>query len=115
MQKWALKASPRPLFNFGKWPKTSIAYNKLFQKQDILKTNYQRALTSFFLLNPVPLMEKIKKKEQPGTSDKLLFRLQNKFKKFPLSVMYYLAKFDEVIWSGFWVIPKIKPIHEIIN
>ena len=35
--------------------------------------------------------------------------------------MYYLTKFDDVIWSGFWVIPKItsanlcKPIHDIIN
>ena len=36
-------------------------------------------------------------------------------------VMSYLTKFDDVIKSGFWVIPNIKftnlckPIHEIIN
>ena len=35
--------------------------------------------------------------------------------------MYYLTKFDDVIYSGFWVIPNItsanlcKPIHDIIN
>ena len=35
--------------------------------------------------------------------------------------MYYLTKFDDVIQSGFWVIPKItsanlcKPVHEIIT
>ena len=35
--------------------------------------------------------------------------------------MYYLTKFDDVKWSDFWVIPKIKsanvckPIHDIIN
>ena len=35
--------------------------------------------------------------------------------------MYYLTKFDDVIWSGFWVISKItsvnlcKQIHGIIN
>ena len=35
--------------------------------------------------------------------------------------MYYLTKFDDVIYSGFWVILKIKsvnlckPIYDIIN
>ena len=35
--------------------------------------------------------------------------------------MYYLTKFGDVIYIGFWVIPKIssanlcKPIHDIIN
>ena len=35
--------------------------------------------------------------------------------------MHYLTKFDGIIWSGFWVIPKItpsnlhKPMHGIIN
>ena len=41
--------------------------------------------------------------------------------KFFLLVIYYLTKFDGVILSGFWVIPKItpanlcKPMHDIIN
>ena len=36
-------------------------------------------------------------------------------------VMYYLTKFDDIIQSVFWVIPKLtsanlcKPIHDIIN
>ena len=53
-------------------------------------------------------------------------RLQNKFTKLSLLVIYYLTilydyKSDGVIWSDFWVIPKIasanlcKLIHDIIN
>ena len=50
-----------------------------------------------------------------------LFRLQNKFRKIRLLVMYYMTKFDDIIQSDFSVIPKItsaslsKPIHDIIN
>ena len=46
---------------------------------------------------------------------------KKKFRKIPLLGMYYLTKFDDVIWSGFWVIPTItsanlcKPVHDIIN
>ena len=39
----------------------------------------------------------IKNKIGPGTSDQSLFRLQNKFRKVPFLVMYYLTKFDDVI------------------
>ena len=44
-----------------------------------------------------------------------------KFRKVPLLLIYYLTKFDDVIYSGFRVIPKLtsatlcKPIHDIIN
>ena len=31
-RKYALKASSRPLFNFGKQPKTAIAFKKFFLK-----------------------------------------------------------------------------------
>ena len=31
-RKYALKASLRPIFYFGKQPKTAIACNRLFQK-----------------------------------------------------------------------------------
>ena len=61
------------------------------------------------------------KQKGPGTSDQSLFRLQSKFTEISLSVIYYLTKFDDLILSGFWVIPKItpahlcKPIHDIIN
>ena len=47
--------------------------------------------------------------------------LQNKFRKIPLLVIYYLTKFDDIIQTSFRVIPKItsanlcKPIHDIIN
>ena len=50
-RKYAPKASPRPLFYFGKQPKTAIACKKFFQKQDILKGDYQKTfkkLTLFF-------------------------------------------------------------------
>ena len=66
-----------------------------------MKEDYQKALkkvTSFFLLNPVPLnRENYQKQKGPGTSDQSLFRLQNKFRKIPLLVMYYLTKSDDVM------------------
>ena len=37
------------------------------------------------------------KQKGPETSDHSLFRLQSKFRKIPLLVMHYLAKFDDVI------------------
>ena len=37
------------------------------------------------------------KEKRPGTSDQSLFRLQNKFRKIPLLVIYYLTKFDDII------------------
>ena len=43
-RKCAPKTSPRPLFYFGKQPKTAIACKKLFEKEDILKGGYQKPL-----------------------------------------------------------------------
>ena len=90
-----------------------------------MKEDYQKALkkvTLFFLSNPVPFnRQDYQKQKGPGTSDQSLFRLQSKFRKIPLLVVYYLTKFDDVIESGFWVILKIrsanlcKPIYDIIN
>ena len=37
------------------------------------------------------------KRKEPVTSDRSLFRLQNKFRKIPLFVIYYLTKFDDVM------------------
>ena len=52
----------------------------------------------FFLPNPVPFKKQsYQKQKEPGTSDQLLFRLQNKFRKIPLLVIYYLTKFDDVM------------------
>ena len=66
-----------------------------------MKQNYQKALkkvTLFFLLNPVPFNRRNYQKEKgTGTSDQLLLSLQNKFRKIPLLVMYYLTKFDDVV------------------
>ena len=51
-----------------------------------------------FLLNPVPFNgQNYEKQKRPGTSNQLLFRLQNMFRKIPLLVMHYLTKFDDVI------------------
>ena len=66
-----------------------------------MKEDYQNALkksTLFFVSNPVPFNEQSYQKQKgPGTSDQSLFRLQNKFRKIPLLVIYYLTKFDDVI------------------
>ena len=57
-----------------------------------------KKVTSFFLSKPVPFNRRnYQKQKGPGISDQLLFRLQNKFRKIPLIVMYYLTKFDEII------------------
>ena len=74
--------------------------NRVFLKED-----YQRALKSltlFLLLNPVPFNEQSYEKQKgPGTSDQSLFKLQNKLRKIPLLVRYYLTKFDDLILSVF--------------
>ena len=66
-----------------------------------MKEDYQEALkklTLFFLSNPVLFNgQSYQKQKGPGTSDQSLFRLQNKFRKIPLLVLYYLTKFDDVI------------------
>ena len=54
-------------------------------------------LTLFFLSNPILFNGQNCQKEGPATGDQLLFRLQNKFRKVPLLVMYYLIKCDDAI------------------
>ena len=49
--------------------------------------------TLFSLSNPVTFNDKVIK----NTRGLEPFRLQNKFRKIPLLVMYYLTKFDDVI------------------
>ena len=67
----------------------------------ILKVKYfERGLSKshkkgnfIFLSNPVPFdRQNYQKQKGPGTSDQWIFRLQNKFRKIPLLVMYYLTK-----------------------
>ena len=71
------------------------------KKQDILKEDYQKALTKstlFFLPNQVPFnVQNYQKQKGSGTSDQSLSRLRKKFRKMPILVMYYLTKFDDVI------------------
>ena len=65
-----------------------------------MKDDYQKALKKliFFLLNQVPFNgQEYEKRKGPGTTDQLLFSLQNKFRKVPLLVTYYLTKFESVI------------------
>ena len=52
----------------------------------------------FFLLNLVPFDgQSYRKQKGSGTSHQSLFRLQNKLRKSPLFVIYYLTKFDDVM------------------
>ena len=71
-----------------------------------LKTSYfekrlpksLKMLILFFLSNQVPFNgQSYQKQKGPGTTDQLLFRLENKFRKIPLLVRYYLTKFDGII------------------
>ena len=90
-----------------------------------MKQENQKSLkksTLFFLLNPVPFNAlSYQKQKGPGTSNQLLFRLWNKFRRIPLLVIYYLTKFDVIPKTTSAVIPKTtsanlsKPIHYIIN
>ena len=90
-----------------------------------MKKDYQKPLnksTLFYLPKLVPFNEKSYNKQKgPGNSAQSFFKLQNKFRKFPLLVISYLTKFDDVIWNGCWDISKIaslnlcKPIHDITN
>ena len=70
-----------------------------------MKEDYQKALkklTVFFLSNPVPFNGQIYQKQKgPGTSNQSLFRLQNKFRKIPLLVIYYHNKFDDITQNSF--------------
>ena len=65
-----------------------------------MKEDYEKALkklTLCFPLNPVDFNgQNYQKQKETGTSDQLLFRLQNKIRKIPLLVTYYLTKFDDV-------------------
>ena len=66
-----------------------------------MKEDYQKALKtliSLFLMNPVPFNEQSYLKQRgSGISDQSPFRLQNKLRKIPLLVIYYLTKFDDMI------------------
>ena len=77
-----------------------------------MKENYQKALKkliSFFRSNPVPFNgQSYLKQKGSGSSDQLLFRLQNKFRKIPLLLIYYLTKFDDIIKVVFELFQKLQ-------
>ena len=51
-----------------------------------------------FSFKPSPFQwTKLSKTKGPGTGNQSLFRLQNKFRKIPSFVIYYLTQFDDVI------------------
>ena len=57
-----------------------------------------KKLILFFLSNPVPFNgQSYQEQKGPGTSAQSLFRLQSKFRKIPLLVIYYLTKFDDIM------------------
>ena len=66
-----------------------------------MKEDYQKTFKKsilFFLSNPVLFNgQNYEKQEGPGTNNQLHIRLQNKFRKSHLLVMYDLNKFDYVI------------------
>ena len=69
-----------------------IRYFERGSSKSLKKANF------FFLSNTVPFNgQNYQKQKEPGTSDQLLFRLRNKFRKIILLVMYYLTKFYDVI------------------
>ena len=57
--------------------------------------NVQQKLVPDFLI--ISIRQDNQKQNGLGTSDQSFFRLQNKFRKVPLLVRYYLTKFDDVI------------------
>ena len=66
-----------------------------------MKEDYRKALKNlnlFSLSNPVPFNKQIYQKQKGIIpSDQSIFTLQNKFRKIPQLVMYYLTKFDDVV------------------
>ena len=73
----------------------------MFLKYDISKEDDQNALKKLSLLfvsHSVPSnVQDYEKEKGPGASDQSLSRIQKKFTKILLLVMYYLTKFDDVI------------------
>ena len=95
------RLAPDPFLILLNNPKLPLNTRNSFNNNIFCKRIAKKALkklTLFFLLNPVPFDgQSYKKQKGPGTSDQSLFRLQNKFRKIPLLVVYYLTKFDDII------------------
>ena len=70
-----------------------IRYFERVLSKNLKKVNF------IFSFEPNPFW--LTKLSKAKTSDQSLFRLQNKSRKMPLLVIYYLTKFDDMIKSGF--------------
>ena len=96
-RKCATKASLSPFLIIVNDPKQSL-HARIFLKNKIFWNRIVKNLTLFFLSNSVPFNgQNYQKQKGPGTSHQSPFRLQNKFRKIPILVMYYLTKFDDLI------------------
>ena len=87
-----------------------------------LYSTYLKSWLYFFFWAQYLLMDKIiknKKGLELVTSCSSVYITSSE--KIPLLVMYYLTKFDDVMYNSFCAIPKItsanscKPIHNMIN
>ena len=94
------KLVPGSFFNLVNNPKQPLHARNYFKS--VLKGDCRKPLKNqlYIFLNPFPFnKQNCQKQKEPGTSEQSLFRLQNKFKKISLLVMYYLTKFYGVIQS----------------
>ena len=102
------KPIPDPLLIVGNNPKQPWHARNYFENKMFWKWIIKSLKKATFFLNPVSFNgQNYQKQKGPGTSNQLLFRLKNKFRKIPVLIMYYLTKFDDIIQSSFWVTPKI--------
>ena len=93
-----------------------ISYFERELSKSLKKVNF------IFFSNPVPFTgQSYQRRKLSGIRHQSHFRSQNKFRKVPLFVLYYLTNFDDAMWNRFWVIPKIiyaslrKSDHDIIS
>ena len=84
-----------------------------------MKENYQK--NTVFPLRPVSFNgQDYENQKVSGTSYHSLFVSQNMFRKIPFVVVYHLGNFDDLLQSGFGIVPNItfdnlcKPIHDVI-
>ena len=71
-------------------------------------------VTLFFLLNPVPFNgQNYKKQKDPGTSHQPFFRLQNKFRKIPLLIVWWCNIKRLLSCSKITSANLCKPIHDV--
>ena len=91
---------PDPFLIFVNNHKQPLLARISFKDKIFWKSIIKKACKSlFYLSNSVSFNgQDYENQNGPGTSDQLLFRLQSKFRKIPLLVMYYyVTKFDDLV------------------